>query len=152
MTTERVAELAAKVEGKRLERARDVAGIVWVREHSGRRYAMVPASGGGYYKVDGYGCRCVGYQNHGYCRHHDAVMLRLAKRAGANPAPVYTTARDEAGNLEILADGWVVGVVAPVEPDHAPDPAFEAWLDEQEAADRRALDAAEAMGELFPAA
>lgn len=85
MTLDTVYRLVSRITGKRLDRARTVAGFAWVREHAGRRYVLASAgSRPGYYRVDGQGCTCPGYQHFGYCKHHDAVMLRLA--GGRKPA------------------------------------------------------------------
>lgn len=74
----------------RQQRAAAIGGIVWVTMRAtGERFALVPASKGGYHKVGEAGCDCAGFQHRGWCCHSDAVTGRIVARKGwqAKPAP-----------------------------------------------------------------
>ena len=86
MTLDQVRELAGQIAGKRLDRARAViaaGGMVWSRGQDGRK-VYVPQTGKphgtAFYEVTAGGCTCIGHQQRGYCKHFDAVMLRIAER------------------------------------------------------------------------
>src|SRR5262249_52600052 len=101
MTRNDLLTRAQVIAGQREQRARATVGIYWVRDRAGRRYAVVTSQTepGRTYCVEGAGCTRQSWAHYGRCRHHDAVVLRLAE---GDRCPA-TVSRPVA--LEVARDG-----------------------------------------------
>jgi hypothetical protein len=84
VTHQQVENRLHQIAGARRARAEQQTVVIgWVRTKSGRRFAMIPSRSQpkDWRHIDGLGCNCPGYRNHGYCYHADATMMGLAMRA-----------------------------------------------------------------------